>query len=123
MKRKPLTRRQAVEIVLSQEGRCSICRNKLQSGNIHYDHIVALELGGADDPSNIQAICRVPCHHEKTFGRKSTTLGSDIHAIAKTKRIGRGGKKRRGPAIKSAGFSKSLRKRMDGTVERRASKP
>lgn len=30
-----------------------------------WDHIVPLELGGADDESNLQGLCR-PCHADKT---------------------------------------------------------
>lgn len=31
----------------------------------HWDHIVPLELGGADDQSNLQGLCTL-CHNEKT---------------------------------------------------------
>lgn len=31
----------------------------------HWDHIIPLELGGADDESNLQGLC-IACHNEKT---------------------------------------------------------
>jgi len=65
-KRKAPTRRQAVEIVLRQDGRCAECGEKLQPGNIQYDHIHALVHGGGNETENFRAICTKPCHAKKT---------------------------------------------------------
>ena len=116
-RRKPLSRNQAVELILSQDSKCRTCGERLQPGNIHYDHIVARELGGSDDLENMQAICIKPCHHVKTFGRGATTYGSDIHAIAKTRRLANP-KPKKPSRIRSRGFPKNIRKRMNGQVER-----
>jgi hypothetical protein len=82
----------------------------LKIDEIHYDHNPALELRGWDEerrdtipPANdaehidlmmIRDIKRcnecgrsIGSHHEKTFGTKATTAGSDIHRIAKMRRL------------------------------------
>jgi hypothetical protein len=41
---------------------------------------------GPTPTRNMQPLCE-PCHQEKTTGRPATTRGSDIHEIAKTKRL------------------------------------
>ena len=95
---------------------CAVCFNPIRPGDeIDWDHGVPDGLGGAHDYRNIRPLHRA-CHRKKTFGTKATTAGSDIHMIAKAKRIAAGGKKRRGPKMKSAGFRKDIRRKMDGTV-------
>lgn len=42
----------------------------------------------ANDPRYIRPMLREQ-HREKTFGTKATTAGSDIHAIARVKRLSR----------------------------------
>ena len=42
----------------------------------------------ANDPRHIEPLRRRD-HHERTFGRPATTAGSDIHAIAHARRIGK----------------------------------
>lgn len=64
-----------------------------------WEHTIALELRDRDpvtgdtippsnDPRYIRPMLREQ-HREKTFGTKSTTAGSDIHAIARVKRLSR----------------------------------
>ncbi len=73
-----------------QGWKCAKCPSPINAGTIfHIDHVTALALGGEDTTENKQLLC-VPCHKTKTFGTKATTLGSDIHAIAKSKRLARG---------------------------------
>jgi 5-methylcytosine-specific restriction endonuclease McrA len=75
--------------VLVRQGRCPLCGERLGSlDGLQWDHVVPLAMGGADEPDNLQAI-HIDCHGTKTHGTPATTAGSDIHRIAKTKRIAR----------------------------------
>jgi 5-methylcytosine-specific restriction endonuclease McrA len=85
---------------------------------IEWDHFNPVAMGGRHDDSNIRPLCK-ECHKLKTFGSKATTAGSDIHKIAKVKRIAKGGKTRKGPPMKSRGFDKKLTRHFDGTTEAR----
>ena len=117
-KRHYITRREAIGIVLSQDGTCPICGAKLQSGNLHFDHIVPLALGGADDESNWQAICAEPCHRKKTRGSKATEFGSDMHVIKKVRRLQEGRPKRSGLKIKSSGFDQRYSRKLNSEIVR-----
>jgi len=68
-------------------------------GAIEREHVVPLALGGKDDPSN-WAWSHKECHAKETNGRKHLGEG-DKYEIAKAKRLARGGKTRRGPAIQN----------------------
>jgi hypothetical protein len=64
------------------------CGALLARENMARDHTHAWELGGADGPENWRYIRKNPCHDRKTFGRGlPTTAGSDLHLIAKGKRL------------------------------------
>jgi 5-methylcytosine-specific restriction endonuclease McrA len=93
--------------------RCVSCTNLVGGGlPAAYDHIQALVNDGENRESNLQLIC-VPCHKVKTradvaeksrvYRRRATFLG----VKAKSSRPM--------PGSKASG----LRKKMDGTVERR----
>lgn len=94
-------------------GRCEVCTARLYAGKFHYDHIVPDAVGGSNDLSNCQVAC-IACHGLKTHK-------TDVPEIAKTKRVK--AKRANATRIKSrpmAGTKASgLRKRMNGTVERR----
>ena len=109
------------EIIARQENRCKICKEVFGEGDrVEYDHMHPLASGGKDELDNLQALCK-ECHQLKTFHprSKATTLAADIFEIAKTKRLAKGPRKRKGPPIKSRGFSKKLKRKLDGTVEER----
>lgn len=72
---------------------------------IEWDHYIPVALGGTDNFGNIRPV-HAACHQKKTSGTKATSYGSDIHAIAKTKRIAKGGKKRKGRKMPSRPFQK-----------------
>lgn len=73
--------------IMVRQAICPLCGEKLGSiDNVEFDHAHALALGGADDLDNLRA-AHIKCHAVKTFGTKATTAGSDIHAIAKGKRL------------------------------------
>lgn len=107
--RRYLSQKQRVELILAQDGRCKECGNKLQPGNIEFDHIQALVHGGDNEPDNWRAICASPCHRNKS--RK------DVQARSKSDRIAVGGRQRKGPPIPGTRAS-GIRKRMSGAVEK-----
>lgn len=108
--RRYLTQKQRVELVLSQDGRCAMCGDKLRPGNIEYDHVQALVHGGDNAPDNWRAICADPCHRNKTR--------ADVQAKAKADRLAVGGRQRKGPPMPGSRASKFKRK-MSGEVVRR----
>lgn len=93
-------------------GKCEHCGAKLMPGRTVYDHIVPGHIGGEATLDNCQVLCRA-CDKPKTAG--------DLTMLAKVKRVR---SKHIGAAPKSrrpmpGGRNSPLRKRMDGTVERR----
>lgn len=109
--RKSFTPKQRQEVLRKFLGQCALCSRSL-AGTWHIDHVIPIALTGKHEMSNWQALC-VKCHSEKTK--------DDIGNIAKTNRLIKADFEPHKPSrIKSRGFDKSLRKRMDGTVERKA---
>lgn len=109
--RKPLTRKQRVEVFMSTDGHCYVCGRKLIGGAWDAEHPQALALGGSDDISALRPICR-PCHKPKTAADKAT--------IEKYKRIRDrhiGAKRSRSPM--PFGKHSKLKRRMDGRVVNR----
>lgn len=83
-KRKPLTRREVIQLMLDQEGKCACgCGVKLNpmSEGVIDEHRVPLALGGTNDLDN-RHLYRKPCAAAKT-GK-----GGDLTTIAKAKRQG-----------------------------------
>lgn len=101
------TKRQA--ITQRQDGCCADCGRPLVPGHYDFDHIQALEHDGDNADDNWQALCTI-CHKAKTR--------LDHQARSKRDRIAVGGRKRKGRPLDGTRAS-GLRKRMDGTVERR----
>lgn len=114
-KRQRFSPRDVASVFIKCDGRCASCREKVQLDGYAIDHIQALDHLGKHELKNWQLLCR-PCHAVKT--------ASDVKASAKGRRLRNecGQAKRRaergGSMIKSRGFDKTLRKRMDGTVVR-----
>lgn len=112
-KRKPLTRRQRTDQHDRKGGTCCVCLLPIAPGEPFIDeHIIPLELGGSNADHN-RGIAHYPCAKIKT------KLDAKLIAKALRRRAKHIGiKTRKGPAM--AGTKRSgLRKRMDGTVERR----
>lgn len=64
--RRKLTDQQLAAMFLRHNGKCAKCTRKIRSGELwHADHIIALENGGTNDPSNFQPLCAW-CHAIKT---------------------------------------------------------
>ena len=114
MKRPPITTAQRLH-VLKKFGAvvlCQICGNPEYVAVIQIDHERSLIDGGAHDAdTNLRPVC-IPCHAAKSAREHKNN--------AKTKRIV---KKRATPSgngsIKSRGFDKTLRRKMNGQVEKR----
>lgn len=113
--RKPLTRMQRLKLFEAHNGICVLCEQKIQVGEVWIDeHLRALGLLGTNELDN-RAPVHKKCADAKTFGPDG-----DLAMIAKAKRV----------AMKHAGIRKRStfpgsrnsrwKKRMDGTVERRA---
>lgn len=97
---------------LRANGACEACGLKLQTGRIHYDHIIADALGGEPTLENCACICTA-CHAVKTRTQ-------DVPTIAKSNRIrdahrGITRTKRPMPGSRASGWKRKL----NGTVERR----
>lgn len=86
MKRRSITTLDRLKIV-ARQALCPLCGERLGDlDGLDFDHEHALGLGGTDTLDNLSAVHR-QCHRIKTSGSKATTLGSDIHAIAKGRRL------------------------------------
>ncbi len=99
---------------LSVKLKAALIQLQLDPDNVDFDHAPPLALRtydsktglyspDANDPRYIQALSR-EAHALKTNGPAATSAGGDKHMIAKAKRIAGGGKKRRGPKIRSRPF-------------------
>lgn len=111
MTRKRLTKAQKAAILDRQHHTCPACEKPL-TGAVEYDHVIALALGGADDPEQINAV-HAHCHKLKTK--------QDVSNIARAKRRERFMKegrhrKRKGRPMQSRGFSKTFKRKLDGRV-------
>lgn len=107
---------------------CPLCRKPLHSDDPRIlEHMVARAFTGSDDVS-LLAWVHKPCADQKTYGGKATCADGDIHKIAKAKRIAKAREahaavvarvtERPAGAIKSRGFAKGWRRKMNGKVER-----
>ena len=113
--RRKLRAWEVAQLMQDQRGFCAACRSKLYVGEFDADHVIPLSCGGTNALTNFQLLCK-GCHNAKS-------RGEDIPAAAKIKRqagiTGQAARREKnGPQIKSRGFDKTIRKRMDGTVER-----
>lgn len=94
-------------------GRCAVCTLTI-AGKLRpaYDHAAAIINGGQNREKNLQLLC-VPCHTVKT---KTDVAKKSVTARKRAKHIGVELRKGRPmPGSRASG----LRKRMNGTVERR----
>jgi 5-methylcytosine-specific restriction enzyme A len=63
-KRQPLTQLQKAVIIVRDDFTCQICKIKVHvtryntTNKAHVDHIIPLNLGGSNDLSNLQTLCR-----------------------------------------------------------------
>ena len=124
-KRKGMTAKWRRWLAQQQENRCGCgCGDKLERDAIG-EHTTPVALGNDKRPD---ALYNYDCAYAKTYG-KPGRIGGDIRDIAHIKRLAEGRtqfdkRQRNGAKLKSngrlqgRGFDTSLRRRMDGTVER-----
>lgn len=134
IRRKAIPERIKRIIEARQDGKCFCNCNAsiLPGSDVEFDHSPSLKMrpinaSGDDyvpgqlDPDYIVARCSAS-HRRKTLGpSQASSVGGDIHAIAKIKRIlkKRDGIKKPGRNIQSQGFSKTHTKGFDGRVRLR----
>lgn len=86
MKRARLTKAARAAMWQAQDGKCAICGEPMRDGQrIDEEHSIPIALGGPAKPDRL--VHAEPCHRAKTSGTRATSAGSDVHAIAKVKRI------------------------------------
>lgn len=113
---------------------CPLCMVPLTSTDKRVlEHMVPratrIALGLDPDAPEILAWVHKACADKKTNGSKATCADGDLHKIAKAKRLSKARAEhtavvervlvRPAGKIKGRGFNKSLRKRMNGQVEKR----
>lgn len=84
MKRRYLTPRERRDMHAAQDGKCTVCSNAITVSGCVAEHWHPVALGNVSKPDCL--LC-VPCALRKTHGTPATTYGSDIHAIAKVRRL------------------------------------
>lgn len=62
-------------VALAYNYRCAMCGKVWVSSRDHIDHKVPREQGGSNDESNLQPLCEVPCHAEKTAAEAKARSG------------------------------------------------
>ena len=99
---------------------CDVCALCGGNGPLELDHKLPVALGGTNDAENLWPLCK-KCHRRKTSGHTiAEKLSSDLFGICKSRRLAKKwGAPRPKGSIKSRGFCKTLRKKMDGTVQRK----
>jgi hypothetical protein len=122
-KRKPLTRAQLAELVLSQMGKCASCGERLDfagKGQVVDEHIQPLFSGGTNETSNRELRCK-PCATVKTSAEAPGRAKVRRIEQGKTQADKRAAKKAEGRhrPIAGRGFDRTWTKRMDGTTVRR----
>ena len=125
-RRRSFTPKQRNMIATRQEWLCNVCKVDLCGIAFDIDHVQRLDALGKHEPSNWQALCK-PCHAEKTrVDNREAKKGRRIRGDNKP-RVTKPIPSRPFPEMKlrrsehpkkitSAGFSKTLRKRMNGKV-------
>ena len=90
---------------------CQVCGNTQRIADVAIDHHLALIDGGAHEVANLRPLCTV-CHKPKSATEHKNN--------AKVKRIVRKRSEPKQPGtIKSRGFDKTWRKKLNGTTEKR----
>lgn len=129
-KRRPVPPHMLVTVAILQAGsiRCALCQKPLTADQARIlEHLVPVKLGGGNTIDNLRWVHR-PCADRKTNGTPATSASGDLHKIAKAKRLAKaqevheavlaGTHKREPSRLKSRGFDRTFRKRMNGRVER-----
>lgn len=114
MNRKRFSARSLENLLATFGHKCRMCRCEINGASgLEWDHRIPLAIGGDDELDNLEPLC-IRCHRLKTKGDQGT--------IAKARRQRQrnlGIKQAKGRPIPGSKAS-GLRKRFDGTVERRS---
>ena len=110
-KRGSLSTRRKLAIWESNAGKCMLCGVKLLTGQFIFEHVRALELGGADTDDNIRLTCK-PCATQKT--KKDH---ADAAKAKRQKSANLGFKESRTPL--PFGKNSKFKRKLDGTIVRR----
>jgi 5-methylcytosine-specific restriction endonuclease McrA len=122
--RRSFTAKQRNMIATRQEWLCNVCKVDLCGIAFDIDHVQRLDALGKHEPSNWQALCKL-CHAIKTkTDNREAKKGRRIRGENKprvTKAIpsrgfGRMPESRSPSKWQSAGFNKTLRRKMNGKV-------
>ncbi len=114
-RRKPLTRKQRLNAHDRHGGMCCVCLLPIEPGVPFIDeHVIPLALGGSNDAGN-RGMAHIPCAKIKTK-RDHATIAKAIRVRAKHIGI-KPRTSRPMPGSRASG----LRKKFNGTVERRTS--
>ena len=111
--------------------RCPLCTLRITTNHKRVlEHLTPLAFGGTNTIDNLRWVHK-ECADLKTNGNKATCADGDLHKIGKAKRgrkehdlhkaVMAGDAERPPSRIKSRGFDRSFRKRMNGTVTKRES--
>jgi 5-methylcytosine-specific restriction enzyme A len=115
-KRRVLTDRERAKLFLDGGGRCAECKRILKSGDKWTaDHIIARENGGTEDNSNFQVLCEW-CDKLKTAADHGKA--AKIRSVAAKHVVPTSERKQKSRPLDGTKAS-GMRKRMNGTVERR----
>lgn len=83
--------------------------------DIEFDHIMRNEIKPDNSPENCRPLCP-DCHKIKTSGTGATSAGSDAHMAAKGRRLRGEVVGPKSAPIRSRGFDKTRRRKMNGEV-------
>lgn len=111
-----------IEIAYVQKYACNICKLFPIPPSFEVDHVLALEDGGQDISSNLQALC-VPCHKEKTrLNRLRKNKIFEAQAAREYDQLLRKNKKQKNGTIGTSNHKKGDRKQDDSPQQNTFSK-
>jgi 5-methylcytosine-specific restriction endonuclease McrA len=114
-KRRPLTRRELIQLMLDQNGKCGCgCGSRLDpiDEGVIDEHVLPLSLGGTNALTNRQ-LWRKPCAKAKT--RRDEADDAKANRLLKKADP----EQRKPPQIQSRGFQKTVSRGFDGKVRPR----
>ena len=121
MKRKAIT--PIMKLVALQKARlqadCYVCHRTCSWDGMQFDHVQALVDGGAHDPENIMIIC-LWCHREKSaFEHQRNSKSKRLAQARAAHEAVLAGEPKKPGTIKSRGFDRTFKKKLNGKTERR----
>ena len=116
------TPREKAAIIARQGGICACgCGGALDGQKIEFDHELDLWTHGDNSTENFRALLKVPCHKAKT-AKDAKARAKSKRIIAKADPVARAARQAKKAKIRSRGFDKTKRRKMDGTVAKQNGK-